>query len=179
MNPTAQTTKTLAQKIAKQMAQEPLELLKSARSQVTGQEYSETQNPQEQQYDPDQQAKAQHEQLTAQDNAKSSRLIEAFQRELEDVRKQNLLKDLQKRIAEGETIPLEDYPELSLEHKQVLKAQMEAVAMRIANAKKENAKSGIIEVVAKKGRQMMGAMGKKTAMKREQTHVEKPVPPSG
>lgn len=178
MSNTAQTTKALAQKIAKQMAQEPLELLKSARNQVTGQEYSESQQ-QEQQYDPDQQAKIQHEQAKAQDNAKSSRLIEAFQRELEDVRKQNLLKKLQQEIAEGKVIPLEDYPELSLEHKQVLKAQMEAVAMRMANAKKENAKSGIIEVVAKKGRQMMGAMGKKTAMKREQTHVEKPVPPSG
>lgn len=174
MNP-AQTTKSLAQKIAKQMAQEPLELLKSARSQVTGE-----QEPRQQDSQPARpNDEVMHEQLKAQDVAKSSRLIEAYQRELEDVRKQNLLKDLQKRIAEGEEIPLEDYPELSLEHKQVLKAQMEAVRIRMLNAQNSNAKSSFIEVVSKKGRQMMRAMGKKTAMKREQTHVEKPVPPSG
>jgi hypothetical protein len=56
---------------------------------------------------------------------------------------------------------------------------MEAVKIRIQNQQVQQQKGGLIEVVAKKGRQMMGAMGKKTAMKREQTHVEKPVPPSG
>lgn len=173
MNSAAQTTKTLAQKIAKQMAQEPLELLKSARNQVTGE-----QEPRQQDSEPARQDEALHEQKLAQDNAKSSRLIEAFQRELEDVRKQNLLKKLQQEIAEGKVIPLEDYPELSLEHKQVLKAQMEAVQIRMQNAKNENAKSGIIEVVSKKGRQLFN-FGKKTGVKREQTHVEKVVPPSG
>lgn len=176
MSQTAQDPKTLAQKIAQQLKQEPLELLKSARSQVAGQEYSED-RPQ-QQINPDEQFRVQTEQLKAQDNAKSKRLIEAFQRELEDVRKQNLLKELQKKISEGEEVPLENYPELSIEHKQVLKAQMEAVKAQIQRQKQVQENSSFIEPIAKKGRQLFN-FGKKTAVKREQQHVEKVQPPSG
>lgn len=172
MNAAAQTTKTLAQKIAKQMAQEPLELLKSARSQVTGQEFENESNTLN-----EEQVKAQHEQALAEDNAKSSRLMAAFERELEDIRKQELLKELQKKISEGIEIPLEDYPELSLEHKQVLLAQMEAVKARNQQAIQQKSNE-IVEPASKKGRKLFN-FGKKTAVKREQTHVEKVVPPSG
>lgn len=172
MNP-AQTTKTLAQKIAKQMQDESLEILKDAKEQITGDE-----NPKQQGGQFPEQEDVLHEQKKAQDNIKSSRLLEAFQRELEDVRKQNLLNDLQNKIAEGKTVPLEDYPELSLEHKQVLNAQMKAIEERTENQKAQQGKGGLIEIVSKKGRKLMN-FGKKTAMKREQTHVEKPIPPSG
>lgn len=173
MNNPAQTTKTLAQKIAQQMQDESLEILKDAKEQITGKESGD--NGSREQYDPEAQANLLHEQKKAQDHAKSQRLLQAYQRELEDVRKQDLLKNLQRRIAEGEEVPLEDYPELSMEHKQVLRAQMEAVRAR--NLQSTGSKP-LVEPVAKKGRRMFN-FGKKTSMKREQTRVEKVVPPSG
>ena len=172
MNP-AQTTKNLAQKIAQQMAQEPLELLKTARSQVTG----ETSGQLDSQTTGQETTEQLHNQQKAQDNLKSQRRMEALNRELEDIRKQKLFSELQRRISQGEEVPLQDYPELSMEQKQVLNAQMEAVRQQMLNAKNANAKS-FVEPTAKKGRQLFN-FGKKTAMKREQTHVEKPVPPSG
>lgn len=169
---TAQTTKNLAQKIAQQMAQEPLEILKSAREQVTGEELPpSTPNP------ASQDNSANSNQGLVQDTLKSQRRVDALNRELDDIRKQRLFKDLQRRISQGEEIPLEEYPELSIEQKQVFKAQMEVIKMQMQNAKNANG-GGLVEPAGKKGRQMFN-FGKKTAMKREQTHVEKPVPPSG
>ena len=102
--------------------------------------------------------------------------MEAFQRELADIRKGELFKDLQRRIAQGEEISLQDYPELSLEQKQVLKAQMEAVKAQMLNAKNTNDKL-LQEPAAKKGRRLFN-FGKKQEVKRQQTRVENVVPPS-
>lgn len=173
---TAKSAKSLAQQIAKQTAREPLEILKDVEEQTTGSEVAPEQNTQ----NPDgseNQKKAVEHQNDLQDKMKSSRRMEALDRELEDIRKQDLFKDLQRRIAEGEQVPLEDYPELSMEQKQVLKAQMEAVRVQMENARSENGKS-FVEPASKKGRQLFN-FGKKQGVKNEQTRVEKPVPPSG
>jgi len=169
---TAQTTKNLAQKIATQMAQEPLEILKTARGQVAGE-----QTPQ----DPSQSGQSENKpelkyQQELQDKAKSGRRMEALDRELKDIERERIFKELQRRIAQGEEIPLEDYPGLSLEQKQVLKAQMEAVKTRSAKSGIQNAE--LQEPVAKKGRQLFN-FGKKQEVKRQQTRVERIVPPSG
>jgi hypothetical protein len=108
---------------------------------------------------------------------KNSRRMEALNRELDDIHKQEKFSDLQKRISEGEEISLEEYPELSMEQKQVLKAQMEAVKNQIA-AQNNQGQNALIEPATHKGRQLFN-FGKKQAMKNEQTRVEKPVPPSG
>lgn len=179
MNPAqsaGKSAKTLAQQIAKQIAQEPLEILNTARGQVTGQEISrQSENntiPQPQENP----KKGVEEQKKQTDNLRAQRRMEALNRELADMEKQNKFKEIQKRISEGEEVPLEEYPELSLEQKQVLMAQIEAVKTRkLQESKTQNE---FVEPTAKKGRQMFN-FGKKTAMKREQTHVEKVVPPSG
>ena len=173
---TTNSAKNLAQQIVKQMADEPLEILKDVKEQTTGEELSgqlDSQRP----GDSDEQKKPSERQGQLNDQIKSSRRIEAFQREIEDIRKQNLFKDLQRNISEGGKIPLEDYPELSIDQKQVLNAQTEAVRVKMTNAKNADDKL-LVEPAVKKGRQLFN-FGKKQSMKNEQTRVEKPVPPSG
>lgn len=161
--------------LAKQIAQEPLEILKTAGEQVMGSEVS-TGSEKPQESDENQKKLLEHKEKL-QDEMKSSRRVEALSRELEDIHKQDLFKDLQARITNGEEIPLEDYPELSLEQKQVLNAQMKAVRIQMENGKSANGKS-LVEPAVKKGRQLLN-FGKKQAVKGEQTRVERPVPPSG
>ncbi len=173
---TAQTTKNLAQKIARQMAQEPLEILKTARGQVTG-ETSATPEQTSEKESGGVQEKIAHNQQELQDKVKGGRQMEAFLRELEDIRKQNIFKELQRRIAEGEEVFLEDYPELSIEQKQVLKAQMEAVKFQKQQAEYVQSQEGFKTPVSKKGRRF--GQGQKQEAEKQQTRVEKPIPPSG
>jgi hypothetical protein len=171
MNP----AKNIAKTVAKQIAQEPLEILKTAKEQVTPtQNYREEKKEQP---DNDNQAKELEEKKDSQDKMMASRRREALERELEDIKKEKLFADLQRRIANGEEVFLEEYPTLSVEQKQVLMAQMEAVKNRV-EMQKNQGQNTFTEPAAKKGRQLFN-FGKKTAMQREQTRVEKPVPPSG
>jgi hypothetical protein len=179
MNTTAkqagQSARDLAQKIARQMAQEPLEVLKDVREQVAPQEIS-PQNPQQGQ-NSENQNKALADQQKNQDKMKSTRRMEALNRELSDIHKQDLFKDLQAKISQGTIVPLEDYPELSMEQKQVLKAQMEAVR---TSRRQDAQASKQLEVPAihSKPSRRFGA-GQKQEAEKQQTRVEKPVPPSG
>jgi hypothetical protein len=170
---TAKSAKTLAQQIAKQIAREPLEVLKTAKEQTVGRQTSgELQSQTSGQSE--EQKKQIGQQNELQDKMKSSRRMEALNRELDDIRKQDILKDLQAKITQGEEISLEEYPELSIEEKEVLKAQMEAVR----KSRQGSQTSGqLIEPVSKHGRRF-GPTRKQEAEK-QQTHVEKPVPPSG
>jgi hypothetical protein len=177
-NQVGQSAKNLAQQIAKQIAAEPLEILKNVREQTTGEELSgqpESSVSRQPDSSPDQQKQIDRE-TKLQDEMKSQRLMQALNRELEDIEKQNIYSDLQRRISEGETIPLEEYSDLSMEQKQVLKAQMEAVKNQITRSQQ----AGLQEVptVHSKPSRRFGA-GQKQAAEKEQTHVEKPVSPSG
>lgn len=168
---TAQTTKNLAQQIAKQVAQEPFEILKTATGQLVG---SERAQENDMQSEPVKRHEVDDNKLQA-DRLRSARQVEALNREIVDIKKQDLFKDLQKKIADGEEIYIENYPELSSEQKDVLRALVEVAKNREV---RQSGKDEFTEPAAKKGRQLFN-FGKKTAMKREQTHVEKPVPPSG
>lgn len=178
MNPvqnTAKNAQDLAQKIARQVAQEPLEILKGAKDQMIGVET--TRQPENK--TPEQSSGQQEkiiEQQKIQDNLKSQRRMEAYQRELEDIRKQDLFKSLQEKISHGIIIPLEDYPDLSMEQKQVLKAQMEAFKNQLA--KQQAAGQKTLEIPVSKKSRRFGTTQKQEAQK-QTTHVEKPVPPSG
>ena len=165
------SAKTLAQQIAKQMAQEPLEILKDAREQTTG----ETLSGQSVSQSVDQ-PKILHEQQELQDKMKSNRLIEALNRELEDIHKQKIFKELQEKIMNGEFVALEEYTELSLEQKQVLKAQMEAVQNQ-RSIQSANQNVGVPSINSKPSRRF-GA-GQKQQAKKEETRVEKPIQNSG
>lgn len=167
------SAKDLAKQIAKQAAQEPLEVLKSAREQTFGgEEPKPLENPQgAQQTKSPEQAKGQEEN----DKIKSGRRLEALNKELEDMHKQTVFKDLQEKIMRGEEVPLEEYSELTIEQKQVLKAQMEALRMQ---KMKEEGQTPVLQVpTSKKGRRF-GPTRKQEAEK-QQTRVEKPVPSSG
>ena len=177
MNTTAQVKQAI-KKSAQQMAQEPLELLKSAARQVTGVENLPNSNPKPQQEKPkeesdgvSQEEKNYKKQVAEQDG----RHLQALESELKDIRRQKLFNELMKRIQSGEDIPLEEFSDLSFEQKDVLKAQMEAVKKQ--RDMQANQSSGIPMPEAKRGRKMGG--GQKGAAKKEQTRVEKPVPPSG
>jgi hypothetical protein len=183
MNNTAkqagQSARDLAQKIARQMAQEPLEVLKTAREQVISPETSPQGPPRPQNNET--QSKTQEEQQKIQDNMKVSRRMEALDQELKDIRKQDLFKDLQAKISQGIEVPLEDYSELSMEQRQVLKAQMEAVKYQKKQAEYNEAQGGVLMAVAKPGRRMGAGQrnGQKAEAEKQTTRVEKPVPPSG
>lgn len=176
---TAKSAKTLAQQIAKQMASELPEVLKTAGSQVTGAEKPRSREnyPSGMDSGGDQAKLIQHQQ-ELQDKMKAGRRIEALDRELEDIRKQDVFKDLQRKISEGEKPPLNDYSELSMEQKQVLIAQMEAVQFQKNQSEYvESQNKGSLFGSAKKGRKMGG--GQKQEAEKQQTRVEKPIPPSG
>jgi hypothetical protein len=175
MNTTAQV-KQLVKKSAQQMAQEPLELLKSAAKQITGAENLPNSNPKEQQQKPKEEGdgvpqdeKDYKKQVAEQDG----RHLQALESELKDIRRQKLFNELMKRVQDGEDVPLEEFSELSFEQKDVLKAQMEAVKARNL----QQTTSSVDMPTSKKGRKMGG--GQKGAAKKEETRVEKPVPPSG
>lgn len=176
---TTKSARDLAQQIAKQMAREPLELLKNASSQVTGAEVSKPQESGEAppQTSEDQKKLIGHQQELL-DKSKSTRRMEALERELTDIRKQDVFKDLQGRIAQGEEVPLEDYAELTMEQKQVLKAQMEAVKFQKKQAEYNASQEGGSLFGSSKKSRKMGSSQKQEAEK-QQTHVEKPTPPSG
>lgn len=171
MNTTAQVKQAI-KKSAQQMAQEPLELLKSAARQVSG----EQEKPQQQETPKSENETPPEEQKYKQQVAEQDgRHLEALESELKDIRRQKIFKDLMQRIQNGEDVPLEEFAELSFEQKDVLKAQIEAV--RKTNSQQSTANSQIDMPQAKRGRKMGG--GQKGAAKREETRVEKPVPPSG
>lgn len=170
-----QSAKSLAQQIAKQIAQEPLEVLKSARDQVTTPETVPQQPPTGQSNE--NQQKNLESQQKLQDNIRSTRRMEALNQEIKDIHKQDLFKDLQGKISEGVEVPIADYSELSMDQKQVLMAQMEVYKNQKLNIKYQNAQAGVPKAHSKPSRRF-GA-GQKAEAERQQTRVEKPVPPSG
>jgi hypothetical protein len=170
-----QSAKNLAQQIAKQIAQEPLEVFKDVGTQITGVEQSKPQENYSQNSNFEDQLKINHHQNKLQDKAKSGRRMEALTQELKDIHKQDLFADLQRKISQGIEVPISDYTELSMEQRQVLMAQLEAV--KIQKSRISNQNSGVIESHSKRGRRF-GA-GQKQEAEKQQTRVEKPVPPSG
>ncbi|EKE05077.1 MAG: hypothetical protein ACD_19C00426G0099 [uncultured bacterium] len=174
MNTTAQVKQAI-KKSAQQMVSEPLELLKNASRQITGEEEIPNAGPEipRDKSDPD----SHHDEETYKKQVieQDGRHLEALESELKDIRRQKLFNDLMRRIQAGEDIPLEEFTELSYEQRDVLKAQIEAV--KKTNSQQLTANSQIDMPQAKRGRKMGG--GQKGAAKKEQTRVEKPVPPSG
>lgn len=177
MNTTAQVKQAI-KKSAQQIRQEPLELLRTATKQVTGSEnipFGEQPKPQEKPREEnggDPQDEQSYKKKVAEQDG---RHLQALESELKDIRRQKLFNDLMRRIQSGEDVPLEEFTELSYEQKDVLKAQMEAFKKQ--QAMQANQSSGVPMPESKRGRKMGG--GQKGAAKKEQTRVEKPVPPSG
>lgn len=179
-NNTVKTAQDIARNIARQVVQEPLEILEDASDQVIGVGSIKHQNNQTVGY-PDTQTIKQSEdsvfeQQHSQDKAFANRRMQALQNEVDEIRKQGVFKELQAKISEGENFPLEDYPELSMEQKQVLKAQTEAVKFRKQQESQANLKE--VPTIHSKPSRRFGA-GQKHEAEKQQTRVEKPIPPSG
>lgn len=99
-------TKTLAQQIAKQVAQEPLEVIKTGAAQVAGMEKPSLQPP-PRQFSQSQPAPTQAdiEVLRQQDQSRSKQLHENLEREIKEIRE----KKNQERIlqAQAQAVPVE------------------------------------------------------------------------
>lgn len=94
--------KNVAQTIAKQIANEPLEILKDAGEQMVGGPTSaEVDFPRPNQETPD----AQAEQDNFRDKTFADRRIQALRKEIGDIEKHDLVADLQAKISRGEEIP--------------------------------------------------------------------------
>lgn len=166
----------LSKKIARQMAQEPLEVLKSAQGQLSGEQinYYQERIAKETQEKKGAENKSD---LASKEKAQSSRALQALERELEDIRIDKIFRELQRKISEGEEVYLENVSELTPEQKQVLKAQQEAV--KVQRQQQMAAQGGsLVEPKSKRARGSWMQGGKKQAEK-QQTRVEKPIPPSG
>lgn len=145
---TSKSTKALAKQIARQMAQEPLEVLKQAGKQVGGVESVE--KPQ---------GSGQDSTLPSEiDQAEKAKIETQSRRQLQAL--ENELKDIRERKKQAELV----------------KAQQE---VQIAEARKEQEKQkGTPKASSKRSRRFLG-FGRKTQAEKQQTRVEKPLPPSG
>jgi hypothetical protein len=167
-------TKQLGSHVVKQMATEPLEVLKSAGSQVTGSEARSSRPAKERDIPAKDLINLESNALKKsktkgaskskqQLDSESRKLLETNRQELEMIRKQKVYEDISKRIAQGEDVPLENITELTIEQKQVLKAQKEAIKKR---AEMENQEKPLVVPQSKKSRGLMpGMKGKLERMK--------------
>lgn len=186
--PIPQNLKQSLKKTARQIQNEPLEILRSAAKQVTGDENiklpweesetsdksnEEKQGSNSQVNDPGREEKEYKKRVAEQDG----RRLEALESELLDIRRQKKFNELLSKIQNGEDVPIEEFQELSVEQRDVLKAQLEATQKR-KQAQLQQQSSGIPMPTSKQGRQM-GAGARKRSAQKETTRVEKPVPPSG
>ncbi|MBL7036291.1 hypothetical protein ISR94_00385 [Candidatus Microgenomates bacterium] len=181
MNTTAQikqTSKPISQfkKSVQQMAQEPLEILKTAQSQVSGKEVGSSVDeigvPQANEGTTSQQTEQRKTDVAISDN----RNLESLQNEMREIRRQKLFNSLLARIQGGEDVPVEEFQELSHEQRDVLKAQLEAYKKRSAQ---QSIQKPLVEPSTKRGRGLAGFGKRKTMAEKQQTRVEMPLPPSG
>lgn len=93
--------KKVVTQVARQIAQEPIEILKQGGKQIEGAETLRTQAPQEA---PNQSSEQTNKQPEQKIKEKDTRLIEALEKEIEDIRAQ---KKMQEQKAKGELPPPE------------------------------------------------------------------------
>jgi hypothetical protein len=162
--PIKQTAQQIAKQVASLTFEESEKFAKAAREQISpAPKVSENYQQKEEKQEPQEPTPP-----------KTNRLLQTYNIELEDIRRENLFRDLQIKIANGEDVPIENYQnELSSEQREVLKAQIEALeARKTAQIAQKN--ESIPQMVSKRARGMLN-----TFKKRNQQHVEMRQPPSG
>lgn len=175
MNTTAQVKQTI-KKSARQMVQEPLEILKTAKAQVSGSEVepqvTKDNPPQTNEGVTLQQTEQRKKEVAISDN----RNLKSLQSEMMEIRRQKLFNSLMQRIQGGEDVPIEEFQELSHEQRDVLKAQLEAYKKQKIQA---SIQKPLVEPSTKRAKGLAGFGKRKTKVERQQTRVEMPLPPSG
>ena len=170
------SAKTIAQQVAKQMVQEPMEILGGVGRQVVGMEQPGRSNEDPQPESNSQPQTENQTQLQQQDKIASARKIQDLDEEIRGIERQRVFNDLQRKIQEGQEVYLNDITELSYEQKDVLKAQMETIK---AQKNQMQASQAVQEPVSKPSRRFAFGKGAKSQALREQTKTERPLPPSG
>lgn len=124
------TVKGLGRQAVKQIFEEPLEMARTAGRQVSGVE--KTTRPENESLAGLSPKPQEGKPISLEeDKARAQSMLSAYNKELADIGKQNSLKEIQQRIAEGKTFVIENLDGFSIEEKQVLKAQQEVVQQRI------------------------------------------------
>lgn len=156
-------SKQAAINVAKQVANESNEILKTAKEQITyttpNQNEATSSKPKEEQEKP---------------KPRNLSFLNDYKNELEEIGRENLYKELQRKISEGEEIPLGDFAnQLSSYQREVLKAQMEAAKSQKEAAKAHESETPL-QIISKRGRGIIN-----TVSQRNKQHVEMRQPPSG
>lgn len=173
---TTKSAKTIAQQIARQMVREPLEVLKASKNQVLGTpEIANSERPKPQAENPNTMAPQEHKDREQKVKQKDSSMLSALQNEVAEIRKHKLVSSLQERIQAGEEIPLTDFPELSDNERQMLASQMASVRAH----KQMEVQETVAPPTSKRSRRFGMGKGQKATAEKQQTRVEKPIPPSG
>ena len=146
----AKQTKTLAQQVAKQVAQEPLEVIKTGTQQITGMEKASS-KPVQSQVPQTQPAPTpvDIEVLKQEDQARSRQLHENLEREIKEIRQKQ-------------------------EQKKIMQAQAQAQA---AVTTEQQIKP--LEQPAPKRSRKLFSFGRKADAERKKTRIERPLPPTG
>jgi len=147
----AKQTKTLAQQIAKQVAQEPLEVIKAGTQQVTGAEKAVTQPPVQGQAPQAQSIPAplDIEALKQKDQVRSRQLYDNLEREIKEIREKK-------------------------EQEKAMRAQVQAQAA----VPPEQKIKPLVQLASRPSRKLF-SFGPKADAERKKTRVERPLPPTG
>lgn len=166
-------TRILAQKTAKTIAQEPLEVVKSAGRQVTGLETSgqSMQRPPAGQSSSPSLNKIDEQKI----RERGERVLQALESELKDIRKQKLFDQIQRKIANGEQVNLLSYPELSQDQRETLESQMKVFEAQKANAEANN--RTLVEPKTKRPRKFLAGMQGQVDKLKRKTEIR--LPPTG
>lgn len=173
--PQNSTTGQKAKSMAQIFADEPSEILKTAKKQLTGEQniVSSESNPEILENRP-QENSFDVQKYASKLRDSESRSLTALESELLDIKRRKLFNDLLAKINEGQDVSVESFQELSFDEREVLKANLEAKQKADISQTRGNA---LLEPSTKPLRKF-GA-GQKQSAQKQTTRVEKPVPPSG
>ena len=176
----ASQTKRNAIRMAQTLVQEPSEILKTAAGQIlpTSEKQSPTKSGQPSSFLDVSENGFSEEDKKKQEQVDMSRLRE-LEGELRQVRIEKTVRELQEKISNGEIVYLEEYPEIPVEQKQVLKAQMEAIAKRREEEVKAQAGQAVSEPSSRPSRRLFSFGGSKKHAEDLQKSRETRMPPSG
>ncbi len=175
----ASQIKSAPQDIAKKVAEETSEVLDDVITQVLGKKdiSNNSQNNDSSNFlGLNREASFSEEEKNRQKQADLSRLRE-LESEIEKIGIEKTIRELQEKIMAGETVYLENYPNIPIEQKQVLRAQMEAVRERLAS--QQQAQQPKSEPSTRLSRRLFGFGGSKKHAEDLQRSTETRMPPSG
>lgn len=177
---TSSQLKKAAIKMAQDLAQEPVEILKGVASQVlpVSEELSQNSKDSQSSFFGIKKNNFSQEEKEEQDRVDISRLRE-LESELKQIRIEKQVRELQEKIANGDVVYLEKYPEIPIEQKQVLKAQMEAVAKRRQEEAKAQSSYIQAEPSSRPSRRLFSFGGSKKYAEDLSKSRETRMPPSG